>query len=156
MDRQKLKLALSWFAPIQGTPNSGLRYLTQADLNRILSWFAPAKGVSSPSSADSNGTIKLVQTVFVAGFQYYDGEKVWKNLAVGDAVRLVREPDNKHDEYAIEVYWQDRKLGYVPRVANRTLAQMLDRGETLTAQIANQQSTDNPWERLEIEIGLIT
>ncbi|WP_225894795.1 HIRAN domain-containing protein [Leptolyngbya sp. O-77] len=98
----------------------------------------------------------LLQTSPVAGFQYYDGEKVWKNLAVGDAVRLVREPDNKHDEYAIEVYWQGRKLGYVPRVANRTLAQMLDRGETLTAQIANRQSTDNPWERLEIEIGLIT
>jgi len=118
-----------------------------------LSSLAPIK---QPPIPPNSKKVTLLQTSPVAGFQYYDGEKVWQNLAIGDAVQLVRQPDNKHDEYAIEVYWKDRKLGYVPRVANRTLAQMLDRGETLTAKIANRQSADNPWERLEIEIGLIT
>lgn len=119
--------------------------------------LVPFGSLSSPTDTPSQShTFTLLQTSPVAGFQYYDGGKVWKNLAVGDAVQLVREPDNRHDEYAIEVYWKDRKLGYVPRVANRTLAQMLDRGETLTAKIANRQSADDPWERLEIEIGLIT
>ncbi|WP_448605069.1 HIRAN domain-containing protein [Thermoleptolyngbya sp.] len=119
--------------------------------------IVPFGSPSSPTDTTSKShTFTLLQTSPVAGFQYYDGEKVWQNLAIGDAVQLVRQPDNKHDEYAIEVYWKDRKLGYVPRVANRTLAQMLDRGETLTAKIANRQSADNPWERLEIEIGLIT
>lgn len=119
--------------------------------------LVPFRGSSSPTDTPSQShTFTLLQTSPVAGFQYYDGETVWRNLAVGDAVQLVREPDNRHDEYAIEVYWKDRKLGYVPRVANRTLAQMLDRGQTLTAKIANRQSAENPWERLEIEIGLIT
>lgn len=156
MDRQQLGLILSWFAPTQRTPNSGSRYLTQSDLNQILSWFAPAKGISSPSSVGSSGIIALLQTMSVAGFQYYDGKQVWEQLAVGDPVRLAREPNNSYDEYAIEVFWQNWKLGYVPRGKNRTLATRLDRGEPVAAWISDKQPVLHSWGSLEIEVGLIT
>ena len=35
---------------------------------------------------------------------------------VGSAVKLVAEPDNKHDKNAVAVYWNKHKLGYVPSI----------------------------------------
>lgn len=35
---------------------------------------------------------------------------------VGSAVKLVAEPDNKHDKNAVAVYWNNHKLGYVPSI----------------------------------------
>lgn len=51
-------------------------------------------------------------------------------LGVGHELNLVREPTNKYDPNAIAVYADDTKIGYVPKNANRALAQFIDqRGE---------------------------
>lgn len=93
----------------------------------------------------------LLDTV-VAGFSYYDGERVWERLRAGDKLILKREPSNPYDEKAIEIYWRDKKLGYVPRVDNSVIAQMMDRGEKLTCSITWLKVSDDPWERIGIKI----
>ncbi len=75
-------------------------------------------------------------------------------MKVGDALRLQREPQNRYDPHAIAVYWQQLKLGYIPRRENRTLAQMLDRGQILNTQIEQLQSEAGPWGRVEIAVYL--
>ena len=60
----------------------------------------------------------LLQDSPLAGFQYHAGKAVWPQLRVGDALTLVREPDNAHDARAVRVEWQGRKIGYVPRREN--------------------------------------
>jgi len=97
--------------------------------------------------------VLLLETV-VAGFNYYYGEKIWKKLRVNDSLILKREPTNPYDENAIEIYWKKWKLGYVPRVDNSVIAQMLDRGENLLATITWLKVDEDPWERIGFKIEL--
>lgn len=58
---------------------------------------------------------------------------------------LVREADNRHDDRAARVEWQGHKLGYIPRLDNAAVSQLLDCGERLEAVIAGLAESGNPW-----------
>lgn len=90
----------------------------------------------------------------LAGFPYYQGELVWAQLAVGTALQLVRETDNAHDARAVRVEWQGQKLGYVPRIDNAAISQLLDRRQTLKAAITALEVSDDPWARVEFAVYL--
>jgi len=62
----------------------------------------------------------------IAGWNYYDGIDVLYKLVSGTAVRLVSEPDNLYDDAAVAVYYQNTKLGHVPRTCNRDVLKMID------------------------------
>lgn len=49
-------------------------------------------------------------------------------MRTGDAVRLVREPDNQHDENAIACWFGGMHVGYLSRIANPRIASAIDRG----------------------------
>ena len=61
----------------------------------------------------------------IAGFSYYDGLDAIEELKMGTVVRLQAEPDNPYDSDAIAVYYEDFKLGYIPRVKNDVLSVLL-------------------------------
>lgn len=88
----------------------------------------------------------------LAGSQYYALGEYWLQLRVGDRLVLIREPDNKHDPWAIRVEWQGHKLGYIPRSNNRIIARALDAGEPLTARISRLRPHPDPWQRVELEV----
>jgi len=94
----------------------------------------------------------IVQQSPLAGFQYYDGKVVWDNMRVGDALTLVREPQNPYDSNAVRVDWKGQPLGYVPRRDNRDVARQIDRGALVQARIVNLKEARNPWQRVEFEI----
>ena len=116
----------------------------------ILPVVVKAKSITDAEQTPSI----LLQHSPVAGFLYYEGENIWPQMKVGDALRLQREPQNRYDPHAIAVYWRQSKLGYVPRRENRTLAQMLDRGQILNTQIEQLQSEAGSWGRVEIAVYL--
>ncbi len=94
----------------------------------------------------------IVQSSPLAGFRYHAAADLWDELRVGDALELIREPDNPHDAQAVSVAWRGRKLGYVPRRENGALAWGLDRGERLQARISRLASHPNPARRIEFEV----
>ncbi len=94
----------------------------------------------------------IVQQSPLAGFQYYDGKVLWENMRPGDALVLVREPQNAHDANAVRVEWQGQLLGYVPRRDNADVARLLDRGERLQARIVRLTEARNPWQRVQFEV----
>lgn len=112
-------------------------------------------GIASSASAASRRRV-LIQRSPLAGFQYHAGEALWPRLAVGQPLALVREPDNPHDERAVRIDWRSHKLGYLPRVDNAAVAQMLDRGERLEARIAELRVSTDPWERVVVAVELKT
>lgn len=111
--------------------------------------------ISARIPARENTRRLILQTSPIAGFQYYDGERLFPLLAKGDELELRREPDNCRDRKAVEVYWNGRKLGYLPRVENHAVSQMLDRGETLSARINNLGHGSSPWQRVEVQVGML-
>jgi hypothetical protein len=104
--------------------------------------------------AEGGGVRLLVQNSPLAGFRYAEAAAVWPLMREGDALELVREPDNPHDANAVRVEWRGRKLGYVPRRENAALAWALDRGVPVTARIARMRAHPNPARRLELEVLL--
>ena len=109
-----------------------------------------------PASAAEPGTSAkiLLQSSPLAGFRYYEGKKLWSEMKVGDALQLVREPDNSYDANAVRVEWQGHKLGYVPRADNEALARFMDRGSKAGARITRLKKSRNPWQRMEFEVYL--
>lgn len=94
----------------------------------------------------------VVHSAPLAGAQYYALDGLGTRLRVGDALTLVREPDNRHDPRAIRVEWRGVKLGYVPRRENRLLAAALDAGERLSARVAQVGEDADPWRRLRFDV----
>lgn len=96
----------------------------------------------------------LLQESPLAGYQYHRAPGVWPFLREGEQLRLIREPHNRHDPNAIAVWFKNDMLGYVPRRENRTLAQVMDRGEKLKARITRLLVESDPWQRLRFEVFL--
>ncbi|NDP48902.1 MAG: HIRAN protein, partial [Sulfuriferula multivorans] len=94
----------------------------------------------------------LLQDSPLAGFQYHAGKKLWPQMQVGDALTLIREPDNVHDAKAVRVEWQGQKIGYVPRRENTDVARFMDAGQTLVARINRLAEVRDPWSRVRFEI----
>ena len=85
-----------------------------------------------------------MQSSPLAGFRYYDAGALWDEMKVGDALALVREPDNPHDANAVRVEWRGHQLGYVPRRENADVARQIDRGSRVKARISRLQMQPQP------------
>ena len=85
---------------------------------------------------------ELVLWTAIAGIQHHldpnsrKGRKFLKSLEPGTTLILRREPDNKHDRWAIAVETEDgQMLGYITRYKNETIARMMDHGHLFEAQV---------------------
>lgn len=72
---------------------------------------------------------------YLRGVFACDYSKVKFVLKKGDTVRLVREPNNNYDRFAIAVYYNKTMLGYIAAYENIVLANMLDSNVNLNAVI---------------------
>lgn len=87
---------------------------------------------------------------YVKGTNHYQYPKVGKHLKPNTLLQLQRE-ENPYDAFAIEVYWQEHKLGYLPAYENMVLANMLDHGVETTA-IAQKVNPNQLYEGLSIKV----
>jgi len=84
----------------------------------------------------------LVLKTGVAGLHFHvdensdEGRKLLEALTPGTELRLFRDTDNEHDQWAISVYTSDDKeLGYVTRFKNETIARLMDCGKVFHAYV---------------------
>jgi len=124
--------------------------LRRTFFRRMLSGLGAT--VAAPATLANKSRV-VIQESPIAGFQFHDGETVWNSLAVGDELRLAREAENPHDGNAVAIYRGTAKLGYVPRGENTAVAQLMDRGECLSATIASVTADQDPWKRTRITIA---
>ena len=90
---------------------------------------------------------------FVRGFQFYEGPNVINQISENTLVNLVREPNNEYDEYAVAVYFENTKLGYVPREDNVILSNLLDaKLLDLQAEITHVEPQAAEWENVHVAI----
>ena len=120
-------------------------------MRRRLVWLCLLWMWALPLHAQVAANI-LLQDSPLAGFQYHAGKALWPQMRVGDALTLVREPDNAHDARAVRVEWQGRKIGYVPRRENADVARLMDGGQQLAARITRLAEVRDPWSRVRFEI----
>ena len=111
----------------------------------LLPRFAHAK------SRNQSSWLHL-QDCRIAGSHYYALEQVMPRLRIGATLQLQRQADNPHDERAIEVFWHQHKLGYLPRLDNAAAASLLDRTHSLRAEIIGLDDPDDAWEPLRLRL----
>jgi hypothetical protein len=90
----------------------------------------------------------------VAGYQYYDGTKFEAFIREGEQIHLIREPDNRFDDNAVAVYFKHIKLGYVPRINNTVIVNLIDSGCKITGIISDIYKYNPTWERIWIKLNL--
>jgi len=107
----------------------------------------------SPKAAEAVPlrTTKL-SSPYIAGFKYYGGIGVQGSLRVNGMLDLRREPGNRHDWYAVEVYSGGTKLGYLPRDENKIIARMIDQGIPVRARIIGINLKEMPYRRVRVEV----
>lgn len=92
--------------------------------------------VVSPPQPSSSQAVSLLETN-VAGLDY--APRFWeieRETQVGDLLRLVREPRNPFDPFAVALFdAKNRKLGYIPRKENKVVAKLLDAQKNLYAKV---------------------
>ena len=120
-------------------------------MKRRLALLILALAWAHPLSAQVAAHI-LLQDSPLAGFQYHAGKALWPQMRVGDALTLVREPDNRYDARAVRVEWRGHKIGYVPRRENADVARLIDGGQALEARIVRLAEGRDPWSRVRFEI----
>ncbi len=98
----------------------------------------------------------ILQESPLAGYQYHRAPAIWPFLQVGESLHLRREPTNRHDRYAIAVWFRNEHLGYIPQRDNRTLARLLDQGERLETTIVRLLDEErNPWRKIRLQVAWI-
>ena len=118
----------------------------------VASIGSPLIAAVMPSRARTATSRLHLQDCRIAGSQYYDFDAVLPRLRVGDALQLRRQSGNPHDERAIEVFWREHKLGYLPRLDNAAAASLTDRAHALRAEIISIDDPDEEWEPVRLRV----
>jgi hypothetical protein len=109
----------------------------------------------TPKRATSPTKTCLLQ-FHVRGFQYYHGTELLPLMNAGELLKLVREPKNKFDEYAIALHYRDKKIGFVPAEKNEVLSRLMDSGSVrLRAEIIEVDEAADHWEALYAAVYLV-
>lgn len=124
--------------------NVGTRTI-QRDFNERLSAL-----LSMPVWAAKAQKRYTLNRCCVAGLQYHPGISL--RLQAGDALKMVREPDNPYDANAVALYAGDTKLGYIPKKENTTTAMLLDQNAVLAARVERFDAGAKSWERVKIAV----
>jgi hypothetical protein len=94
-------------------------------------------------------------TAPLVGMRHHEGaSEALSGMGFGDALTLVREPENPYDENAIQVFTLDSiLLGYIAREYASDWAPHFDSDGTPEARLT---FGSNGWPRVEIEFGEAT
>lgn len=124
------------------------RFLQHLSSLPLLGAWLPA------SAAPALGERYLMNRFRIAGLPYYQAETVLQDLSPGMPLRLVAEPENPHDEFAVEMFFGEVKLGYVPRSDNRHISRLLLQGATVVAEVIEVDPDESIWEAIRTEVFL--
>lgn len=95
----------------------------------------------------------LVLECMIAGTSFRKLESVEPELISEVKLNCKRESGNEHDQYAIGLWFNDTKVGYIPRDKNEVIARMMNAGKTFFAVLHAKEWTGN-WLRLDIKVYL--
>lgn len=97
-----------------------------------------------------------VEDFHLAAFAYYDGLEVIDRLKPGTTVELLGEPSNPHDPEAVAIFFEGKKLGYVPMNKNSLISRLIyfGHGEILEAKIQMSNTENHPDRQFRVVVKL--
>lgn len=93
----------------------------------------------------------------LVGMKHRNAEEFVKNLPAGEPLKLVRDPDNKFDPYAVQVWAQDKNdvgsvghhIGFIKATEVHPLARRMDKSAMKVTD--GILITNQGWPQIEVE-----
>ncbi|OLU36304.1 HIRAN domain-containing protein [Ileibacterium valens] len=83
-----------------------------------------------------------LDSVYAAGISHLDDPERPAGLKPQEKLRLIREPKNPNDLYAIRIENETgKKIGYIPKKNNRVFARLMDAGKMIEATVSIVKKT---------------
>lgn len=79
---------------------------------------------------------------YLKGLTHYQLDDVKKQMGIGDALVLQRDIENIYDSFAVAIFYDIKKLGYLPAYENMVIANLLDQGVKLNAFVSKLNIED--------------
>jgi hypothetical protein len=73
----------------------------------------------------------------------------------GCPLNLLVEPDNPYDHFAVAIYIDETKLGYVPRSDNKHISRLLDQDVRLECRIIEVNPDAAVWNMVRVDVFLV-
>jgi len=87
---------------------------------------------------------KHFEHFLIAGFTYYEGALVFNKMEIGSPLLLKVEPENRYDKNAVEIYFEDTKIGYIPKQSNKAISSILNSGNNIFEAYVQMIAKDMP------------
>jgi hypothetical protein len=81
---------------------------------------------------------------FIAGFTYYEGVLAFNQMKIGTELNMKLEPGNQLEYKAIEICFNDFKLGYAPCANNKAVYAILISSVAILGARMQTLSSDMP------------
>ncbi|MFO7884014.1 MAG: HIRAN domain-containing protein [Desulfobacteraceae bacterium] len=95
----------------------------------------------------------FLKAFHIAGFSHYQGAYVFSELTIGTKIKIVLDEGNIHDDHAVELRYNDHKIGYIPISANHDIAIILKAGHDIFEAVIQQLSPHEHPEH-QVRVGL--
>ena len=95
----------------------------------------------------------LALECIVAGTSFRNLSKVESQLKSEVKIEVKREQGNQYDEFAVALFYENNKIGYLPKIKNETIARLLDAGKQFYAILVTREK-EGDWLRLDIKVYL--
>ncbi len=112
-----------------------------------------SSGLMLPKELLNKTPVKIYDN-YVSGLKHYQFSVVEKQVKEGDTLFVLRDPQNIYDAFAVSVYYQHYKLGYLPAYENIVVANMLDASVEISAYVSFFKQEKSPYKMETLGIAL--
>ena len=93
--------------------------------------------------------------IVVAGTTYCKQLDAIETELIPDTVlKMIRDPENRHDEMAIGIFYMDVRIGWVPRELNEVISRLMDAGKAFFCRIVYVRKI-NDWLKISAKIFMV-
>lgn len=93
--------------------------------------------------------------IVIAGTSYCDDIESVESLVVSEKVlTMKREPNNKYDKFAIAIYCDNVRIGFVPADMNLVCSRLMDAGKLFFCRVVSKE-WKNEWLKIKANIYMV-
>ena len=93
--------------------------------------------------------------IVVAGTSFCESiAELEPSLLPATLLKLIRQPQNQHDELAIGIYFDAIRIGWVPMEHNVVISRLMDAGKAFFCRIEQATKKGN-WVKIKVKIFMV-
>ena len=98
----------------------------------------------------------FVINVFIAGTSYCKNiDQILDRISDTTQLTMLRQPDNEVDQYAIGIYYNQTRIGWVPMKDNLVIARLMDAGKLFNCKVVSVSKNSPSSPRINVSIYMV-